>query len=184
MVDCKIIWLDSNVLVVVAVMVLSVVAVMTLAAMSAVVVVVVAVAAIGDKKMEDTNRLFRCESNRFSLIVVAILFCNELIECNATEPILLGENVASMVAVVVVVLSITKFGCSLVAIDDDNDDDDDVLEFDRPYSYFKTDVGLIDIDEFVLCLFSMIDVVSLAILDPSTVAFDMPKCSDCCLKVD
>lgn len=85
-----------------------------------------------------------------------------------------GDVVAMMV-----VLSIDKFGCA-------NEMGDDVvaLEFDRPYSYFKTDVGLIGIDKFVLCLFSMIDVVSLAILDPSTVAFDMPKCSDCCLKID
>lgn len=158
--DCEMVWLDGNAFVVDAV------AMVVLAGADAVMFV-------GVGEMEDADILFGWESIWLAFIFVDIDF----IEFNAVVPL-------SMAAMVVTVLSIGKFGWSAPVDGDDDGGDDDALAFDWSYSYFKTDVGLIGIDKFVLCLFSMIDVVSLAILDPSAVTFVMPKCTDCCLKID
>lgn len=133
-----------------------------------VVVVVVAAAAmamvvdmIGDDEMEDTDRFGRCESLSLTLIVDSTF--RTLFELNALLISLLCNNN--------VVSASDLFGWTLLAIVSDS-----------AYSYFKTDVGLIGIDKFVLCLFS-IGAVSLA-REPSLVTFDKPKCTDCCLKID
>lgn len=166
-VDCKMIWLGWNTFAVVAVVIM-------------LVAVTMAATFGGDDEVEDADFLFWWESIWLTFILVGI----DLIEFNAVEPLSLRSN--GDAAIRVVVLSIGKFGwCTPADInEDDGDGDADAFAFDWSYSYFKTDVGLIGIDKFVLCLFSMIDVVSLAILDPSAVAFVMPKCNDCCLKID
>lgn len=132
---------------------------------------VVADVMIDDGKMEDTDLLLRCGSLWFELIVDITFNTLLVVDVSTNNKSLCNGIVASVID--------DRFDCTV-----------NTVAFATAYSYFRTDVGFIGIDKFVLCLFSMIGVVSLATesmgkcsLLLSIVAFVRPKWSDCCLKI-
>lgn len=122
----------------------------------------------GDVTMEDIDRFRRSET--LLLMFIVDTTSTMLFELSVSLFSLTGiSNVVATVVVAIVVSANDWFGWTF-----------DAFDSETAYSYFKTDVGFIGIDKFVLCLFSIIGDVSLA-GDVSLVTFDKPKCTDCCL---